>query len=78
MTSSNSIGNSDADSERTVCFCHYVSQGELLQAIHAGAHTLADIQSETRASTGCGGCECEVLDILEAELEKLAREKAGT
>jgi nitrite reductase (NADH) large subunit len=63
----------DDDSERTVCFCHCVSYAELVKAIRAGHRTLADIQLETRASTGCGGCESEVLEILEAELAKPAK-----
>ncbi len=58
------------DDERTVCFCHNVSAQALKEAIRAGARTHADIQAVTRASTGCGGCEFEVLDILEAELQK--------
>lgn len=63
------------DPDRTVCFCHCVSYAELVKAIRSGSQTLADVQLNTRASTGCGGCECEVLEILEAEL---ARVPAGT
>ncbi len=56
--------------DRTVCFCHNVSLKELLTAIRGGVKTLYDIQAETCASTGCGGCECDVLEILEKELER--------
>jgi nitrite reductase (NADH) large subunit len=63
-----------SDPERTVCFCHNVPLKELVAAIRAGAHDLASIQAETLASTGCGGCECDVLDILERELQAI---KAG-
>lgn len=58
------------DLEQTICFCHCVSRGTLVQAIQEGARTHAEIQKVTRASTGCGGCEVEVLEILEAELAK--------
>lgn len=61
---------SNDDDERTVCFCHNVSAKALKEAIRAGARTHADLQAATRASTGCGGCEFEVLDILEAETQK--------
>ncbi len=57
----------NAEDERTVCFCHNRSCRELKEAIRAGARTLKDVQDETQASTGCGGCEYEVRDLLEDE-----------
>jgi NAD(P)H-nitrite reductase large subunit len=63
--------DSSQDPDRTICFCHCVSYKELVEAIRSGKTTLHDIQEATRASTGCGGCESEVLEILEAELAKL-------
>ena len=65
------------DPDRTICFCHSVSWAVLVQAIRDGNVTLEQIQAHTRASTGCGGCECEVLELLETELAQLpARAKA--
>ena len=52
------------DETRTVCFCHNVPLQALLQAIEDGARTLEEIQQKTKASTGCGGCESDVLEIL--------------
>lgn len=60
--------------DRTVCFCHNVSLSELLTAIRGGARTLAAVQEKTRASTGCGGCEWEVLAVLEEEAAKATEE----
>ncbi len=60
---------SEKDKEnRTICFCHDVSYARIVAAIRAGAKSLQDIQLETCASTGCGGCEYEVREILEQEL----------
>lgn len=56
------------ESDSIVCFCHCVTQQSLLQAIREGAKTLVDIQEKTQASTGCGGCEPDVLEILEKAL----------
>jgi len=53
--------------DQTICFCHNVSLGELRRAIRAGAVTIAEIQARTKASTGCGGCECDVAEILGKE-----------
>jgi NAD(P)H-nitrite reductase large subunit len=42
----------------------------ILAAIRGGADSIEKIQAETCASTGCGGCEWEVQEILRDELEK--------
>lgn len=63
------------DPDRTICFCNSVSWADLVSAIRAGHTTLAQIQAETRASTGCGGCEFDVVEILETELAKVSAEK---
>lgn len=60
------------DNERTICFCHAVSAQTLIDTIRTGVKTLKEIQQKTCASTGCGGCEMEVLDILDAELRRLS------
>ena len=60
-------GAAAPEEDRTICFCHNVPRSELLRAIRAGAVTIAEIQARTKASTGCGGCECDVLEILARE-----------
>jgi|GEM_PF-1782271 len=55
-----SIGEKD----RKICFCHDVMLAQLLEAISKGSNTLALVKSDTCASTGCGGCESEVQEIL--------------
>ncbi|MBY0469587.1 (2Fe-2S)-binding protein [bacterium] len=66
------------DEERLICFCNNVTYAELVKAIKAGAKTLDDIQRETLASTGCGGCEWEVREILDNITKELAAQKTGT
>ena len=48
-----------------VCFCHGVPESEIRKVIVEGARTIAEIQAKTLASTGCGGCACEVERILD-------------
>lgn len=60
----------EREPETTICFCNNVSLGKLLEAIRNGADTLEKIKDVTRASTGCGGCEPEVIEILEAVTKK--------
>lgn len=60
----------EAQDEETVCFCHNVPKGRIRAVIRAGGCTLQEIQKETLASTGCGGCQFDVLDLLEEELSK--------
>ena len=57
-----------SDPEKTICFCHCVSLAVLVKTIAEGADTLEKIQAETCASTGCGGCELDVREILEDQL----------
>lgn len=59
------------DESPLVCFCHTVTAARIRAAIRDGARTLEQIQANTCASTGCGGCEPEVREILEQELAKL-------
>jgi NAD(P)H-nitrite reductase large subunit len=59
--------------DRLVCFCHAVSYQELVACIEKGANTLSQIQAETLASTGCGGCECDILELLEKHSPKSIR-----
>jgi ferredoxin-NADP reductase/predicted transcriptional regulator len=47
-----------------ICYCHRVKAGAIRSAIQGGADTLEQIQAQTKASTGCGGCKCNVLQIL--------------
>ena len=58
------------DPEQTICFCHNVPLKRLLKAIQEGSDTLEKIQVETCASTGCGGCEPDVREILRLLLER--------
>ncbi len=70
------MGNSDSkDDQRTICFCHNVTCARIRSAIQAGATTLKQIQDQTKASTGCTGCESEVVEILEEELAASAKLK---
>lgn len=63
---------SDSDNDRIICFCHNVRRCEIVAAIRNGATTHERLQECTRASTGCGGCEYELLEILSEELAEAA------
>ncbi|WP_392552472.1 nitrite reductase large subunit NirB [Orbus wheelerorum] len=53
-----------------ICSCFDVSKAKIINAIHAGCHTIAAIKAETKAGTGCGGCIPLVTQILNLELAK--------
>lgn len=55
---------------QTVCYCHRVTAGALREAIKSGASTLSELKDQTRAATGCGGCECNVMGLLQCEIAK--------
>ena len=52
----------------TICSCHNVSKGDIINAMDNGACSLADVKSETAASTGCGGCAALLKNIVDDEM----------
>lgn len=53
-----------------ICSCFDVTKAKIINAIHAGCHTVAAIKAETKAGTGCGGCLPLVTQLLNLELTK--------
>ena len=56
--------------DRIVCHCMEVSYETIKKAIEDGAKTVDDIKEMTEASTGCGGCEDEIQEILDELLKQ--------
>jgi nitrite reductase (NADH) large subunit len=52
-----------------VCSCHQVTKGDIVEAVTAGNHKMADIKSCTRAASGCGGCAPLVQKIIDQTLQ---------
>jgi len=65
------------DSE-TVCGCHGVTKGEVIEAVHErGVNTMPQLKECTKASTGCGSCTglCEsLLKAVAPEFEEDAKQ----
>ncbi len=57
-----------------ICTCHEVTKGQICQSVAAGARTLGDLKTDTKAATGCGGCAALATQVLNAELAKLGVE----
>ncbi|MEN7341893.1 MAG: nitrite reductase large subunit NirB [Pseudomonadota bacterium] len=53
-----------------VCSCYNIAKGDICNAVDAGACSLGDIKTATKASTGCGGCAQLVTSILNEALEQ--------
>ena len=56
--------------DRQICNCMEVSYSTIKKAIEDGAKTVDGIKEMTDASTGCGGCEEEIQEILDELLNK--------
>ncbi len=54
----------------TLCSCHNVTKGRIVELIEQGVYALADLKAQTKASTGCGGCAGLLKSVVEAELKK--------
>ncbi len=58
----------------TICSCHNVTKGDIVAAVKAGNHTLAEVKSCTKAGTGCGGCSNLVKQVVDQTLLELGME----
>ncbi len=53
----------------SICSCHNVTKGDIIESIDGGCVSLADVKSCTKASTGCGGCAALLKNVVDAELD---------
>ena len=53
----------------SICSCHNVSKGDIVDAIETGCTTVADVKDCTKAATGCGGCAALLKNVVDFELE---------
>ncbi|WVQ96928.1 nitrite reductase [NAD(P)H], large subunit [Kwoniella sp. CBS 9459] len=60
----------DLDDDATVCSCHNVTKGALVQCVKSGVTDFAAVKSKTKAGSGCGGCVPMVNNIFKAEMKK--------
>ncbi|MDD2761964.1 MAG: nitrite reductase large subunit NirB, partial [Methylomonas sp.] len=59
------LGTDALPATAQICSCHDVSKGRVCSAIEAGCTNMAQLKSETKAATGCGGCAT----LLKSELD---------
>ena len=52
----------------TICSCHNVSKGDIIEAIDGGCVSVPDVKGCTKAGTGCGGCAALLKNVVDAEL----------
>ncbi len=64
------LGADSLPAAATLCSCHNVTKGDVIEAIDNGSDSLADIKSCTKASTGCGGCSSLLKSVVDSELTK--------
>ena len=62
------------EEERVVCACMDVTDQDIEHAVLEGVRTFYELQERTKAGTGCGECQEEVTQLLEAYKEKHFRE----
>ncbi|WP_333679152.1 nitrite reductase large subunit NirB [Dyella sp.] len=53
-----------------ICSCNNVSKGQLCEAVCAGAASIGDLKTVTKAGTTCGGCVPLVTQIMKAEMKR--------
>ncbi|MDU0354443.1 nitrite reductase large subunit NirB [Paraglaciecola aquimarina] len=54
----------------TICSCHNVSKGDIIEAVDQGACDVGTVKGCTKAATGCGGCAALLKSVVDSELTK--------
>ena len=54
----------DLPEQALVCNCNGVSKADISACVAAGERTLRAVAAQTRATTGCGTCKAEVVDVI--------------
>lgn len=62
------LGASALPSTATICSCHNVTKGAVVDAIDTGCCSLGEVKGATKASTGCGGCAAMLKNVVDDEL----------
>ena len=60
----------DLPDDAIICACHKVTKHTIEQTVAKGCIDLASVQQSTKASTGCGGCEKLVQNVINSALAK--------
>ena len=68
------LGPAAVPATATLCSCLYVSKGDVMTAIDGGCCSVVDVKSETKASTGCGGCAALLKSVVDYELAERGME----
>jgi len=50
--------------ESVICHCSGTTREKVIALIDIGVVTLDDISRKTGACSGCGSCECSVMELL--------------
>lgn len=68
------LGPASLPDTATICSCLNVSKGGVIAAIDGGCCSVADVKSETQASTGCGGCAALLKSVVDYEMTERGME----
>jgi nitrite reductase (NADH) large subunit len=60
-----------------ICNCNTVTKGTIVEAIRQGKRSIATIGECTRAGTGCGSCQIQLAQLIEAYAEGGAEEEVN-
>ncbi|MCH9698132.1 MAG: nitrite reductase large subunit NirB [Gammaproteobacteria bacterium] len=62
------LGADALPASATICSCHNVNKSDIVNLMDNGVVALADIKSESKASSGCGGCAALLKSVVDCEL----------
>jgi nitrite reductase (NADH) large subunit len=57
------LGAGELPDDAQICNCNGVSKRDIRACVLAGKRSMVEVATATRAGTGCGSCEQQVLDV---------------
>jgi bacterioferritin-associated ferredoxin len=60
----------DSYTEKEICHCRNITTEKVRHAVYNGAHVIEDIRSRSGANTACGTCRDNIMNLVQAVLDK--------
>ncbi|KAF8165052.1 NADPH nitrite reductase [Crassisporium funariophilum] len=60
----------DLDDSAQICSCYNVNKGAISKCVASGCKPFGEVKSQTKITTGCGGCTPLAMSIFNSEMKK--------
>lgn len=61
----------DVECKQRICDCTGTTEQKITQLLKQGKNSLEEIVSATGATTGCGACDTDIIELIKCEKQKI-------